>query len=105
MYMSGNSFGKGACCLPAVDGLTYLKIGARQITIGIQGLDTVFQQLYAMGRTPEEASDEELIAMARRHNYIRNNPEVEADYAAAFRRAYAVYYARKERSRRQIEQE
>lgn len=103
--MSGNSFGKGACCLPAVDGLTYLKIGARQITVGIQGLDTVFQQLYAMGRRPEEASDEELIAMARRHNYIRSNPEVEADYAAAFRKAYAAFYVRQERSGEQAEQE
>jgi hypothetical protein len=103
MYMRGNSSENGACCLPAVDGLTYLKIGARQITVGIQGLDTIFQQLYAMGYKPEETSDEELITIARRRNYIRSNTDVEADYAAAFRKAYVGYYARQEKTRKQAE--
>lgn len=103
--MSGNFFGGGTCCLPSVDGVTYLKIGARQIIVGIQGLDTICQQLYSIGRMPEEASDEELIAMARRHNYIRSNAEVEADFAAAFRKAYAAFYTRQKQSREQVEQE
>jgi hypothetical protein len=103
--MGENPPGGGTCCLPSVDGVTYLKIGARQITVGVLWLDTIFQQLYVMGQTPEEASDEELIAMARRHNYIRSNAEVEADYATAFRKAYAAFYTRQKRSREQAEQE
>ena len=103
--MGENSPGGGTCCLPSVDGVTYLKIGARQIIVGVQGLDTICQQLYIIGRTPEEVSDEELIAMARRHNYIRSNAEVEADYAAAFRKAYAAFYTRQKRSLEQAKQE
>lgn len=103
--MGENPSEPGTCCLPAADGMTYLKIGTRQITVGIQGLDTICQQLYVMGRTPEETSDEELIGMARRHNYISRNAEVEADYAAAFRKAYAAFYARQGRCSEQAEQE
>jgi len=102
--MENYPFGTGACCLPAADGITYLKIGERQITVGIQGLDAVFKQLCAMGRAPEDVTDEELIEMARRRNYIYRSPEVEADYAAAFRRAYAGYFARQEKSREQARQ-
>jgi hypothetical protein len=56
-----------------------------------------------MGRKPDEISDEELIGMARRYNYISRNAEVEADYAAAFRKAYAGYFARQENSCEQAE--
>lgn len=101
--MSGNSFGIGACCPPAAEGITYLKIGARHVTVGLQGLETLFGQLYALGRQPDEASDEELLALARRRNYIRSNAEVEADYAAAIRKAYAAYHARQEKTRVQAE--
>ena len=90
--------GAGNCCLPAADGIIYLSVGRRQITVGIQGLDTIFKQLYTMGRKPDETSDEELIGMARRYNYISRNAEVEADYAVALRKAYAGYFARQENS-------
>jgi hypothetical protein len=93
----------GTCCLPAADGITYLRVGTRQVTVGIQGMGTILQQLYAMGRKPDETSDEELIGMARRHNYISRNADVEADYAAAFRKAYVGYYARQEKARGQAE--
>jgi hypothetical protein len=87
----------GACCLPNVDGVTYLKIGERGITVGLMGLETVFQQLFLMGRQPNEASDEELLGMARQFNYIPQRPQVRADYAMALRRAYAAYWARQEK--------
>lgn len=83
-----------ACCLPNVDGVTYLKIGERGITVGLLGLEAVFQQLFIMGRSPEEASDEELLGMARQFNYIPERQQVRADYAVALRRAYAAYCVR-----------
>ena len=86
--------GDGACCLPNVDGVTYLKVGPRGITIGMMNLDAVFQQLVAMGRRPEETTDEELLSLARRFNYIPAAPNVAADYAAALRRAYTAFSAR-----------
>lgn len=41
--------GSGACCLPSVQGLTYLKIGPRGNVTGMQYLEVVFQQLYMLG--------------------------------------------------------
>jgi len=49
-----------------------------------------------MNRRPEEATDAELLGMARRFNYIPDRPGIVADYAAALRRAYDAFYARQE---------
>lgn len=87
----------GACCLPNVDGVTYLKIGERGITVGLMGLERVFQQLFLMGRQPHEASEAELLDMVRRFSYIPDRPQIRADYAEALRRAYAAYWARQEK--------
>ena len=86
--------GDGACCLPNGEGLTYLKVGPQGVTIGMMNLDAAFRQLMAMGRRPEEVADPELLGVARRFNYIPNRPNIEADYAAALRRAYAAFCAR-----------
>ncbi len=86
--------GDGACCLPNVDGVTYLKVGPRSTTIGMMNLDAVFKQLLSLGRRPDEATDVELLSLARRFNYIPAGPGVAADYAAALRRAYAAFCAR-----------
>ena len=92
--MSKKSASTGTCCLPSVEGLTYLKIGPRGYVVGLMGLDKVFQQLDALGRRPDEATDAELVGMARRFNYIPDRPTVEADFAVALRRAYAAYFSR-----------
>ncbi len=86
--------GSSDCCLPRAEGITYLKIGEQGITVGMQGLEVVFQQLALLNRQPQEASDEELIGMARRYNYIPRKASVEQDYAVALRQAYAEYLAR-----------
>ena len=92
--MDKTSSSDGACCPPSVDGVTYLKVGPRGMTIGMMNLDAVFKQLFALGRRPDEATDAELLGMARRFNYIPDRPNVAADYAAALRRAYAAFCAR-----------
>ncbi len=84
----------GACCLPNVDGITYLQIGVQGRTVGMRGLDQVFQQLVAMGRCPDDATDTELIGMARQSNYIPRREETEVDYASALRRAYDAFFSR-----------
>jgi len=86
--------GDGACCLPNVDGVTYLNVGPHGITIGMLNLDAVFKQLLALGRCPEETTDEELLSLARRFNYIPAGPNVAADYAVALRRAYTAFCVR-----------
>lgn len=89
----------GACCPPNAPGLTYLRVGPKKMLVGMQGLNSVFQQLLALGRKPDDVTDEEIVGMARKFNYIRRHPQVEADYAAALREEYARYYARQESQR------
>ena len=88
--------GDGACCLPNREGLTYLKVGPRGVTIGMLNLDAVFKQLFALGHRPEGTTDAELLGMARRFNYIPDRPNVAADYGAALRQAYAAFCVRQE---------
>jgi hypothetical protein len=94
--MSGKPLPSGACCLPGAEGLSYIRIGPKQHTVGMMNLEMVFRQLFALGRLPEEVSDDEVVGMARRFNYIAQKPAVEADYADALRQAYAAFYARQE---------
>jgi hypothetical protein len=84
--------GSGACCLPNVSGISYINIGPQGHTVGMRGLDSIFQQLFAIGRRPEEATDSELVEMARQFNWIPEKKSVEADYGVALRRAYAAFY-------------
>jgi hypothetical protein len=85
--------GTGSCCLPAADGITYLRVGPKGDPVGIQRLASVFNQLLSMERSPEEASNEELIGMVRKFNYIPYNAAVEAEYAEALRKAYTSFCA------------
>lgn len=85
--------GSGACCLPQVGGITYIQLGPQGKTVGMIGLDKVFQQLLAMGRRPEDAMDAELVGMARKFNWIPDKASIEADYAIALRLAYIAYHA------------
>jgi hypothetical protein len=62
--------GSGVCCLPRIGGITYLQIGA------------------------ENATDAELVRLARRSNYIPSRTAIEADYAAALRQAYTDFFSR-----------
>ncbi len=96
--MNKSPLGPGACFLPDVKGITYIKLGPQGEPVGMMGLKTIFLQLLAMGRRPEDATDVELVGMARKFNWIANAEAVEADYAAALRQAYAVFYARQEKT-------
>ena len=84
--------GSGSCCLPNAAGLSYIKIGSEKRVVGMMNLDFIFFQLFELDRKPEEATDEELVGMARKFNYITPRPEIEADYATALRQAYTAYY-------------
>jgi hypothetical protein len=90
--MSGTPIRDSPCCPQRDDQVTHLKIGERGVVVGLMGLDLIFQQLVALDRLPDEATDAELVGMARRFNYIPNRAVIEADYAAALREAYARFY-------------
>ena len=94
--MSSKPSLSGACCLPGAEGLVYLKVGSQQRVVGMMNLDVVFKQLFALGRRPDEVSNDEIFSMARKFNYIPHKSAAEADYAEALRRAYEVFYGRQE---------
>lgn len=48
-------------------------------------LDAVFKELFAAGRHPEQAGDQELVDQARKYNYITHKTNIEADYTAVLR--------------------
>ncbi len=85
----------GACCPKSDDSVIQLRFEEGH-TVGIMGLGAVLEQLLAMGRTSDQATNEELLGMMRaQKNYISSNPNVEAKYAAALRREYAAFYGRR----------
>lgn len=88
----------GACCPPSASGVTQLRLGADGHSVGIVGLDAVFEGLLALRREPDKVSDTELLEGVRAaRNYIPARPDVEARYAAALRRAYAAFHGRRKR--------
>jgi hypothetical protein len=93
--MSSQPMMTGACCPKSDDSVTQLRLREGH-SVGVMGLTTAFEQLWAMGRKPEEATDAELLGMARaQRNYITPKSDIEALYAAALRREYASFCARR----------
>lgn len=60
----------GSCCLPGAQGVTYLKIGPRQASVGMLNLGIAFQQLYQSGRQLPEISNQDLLESVREFNYV-----------------------------------
>ena len=97
--MSSQPMMTGACCPKSDDYVTQLRFEEGR-TVGIMGLNAALEQLWALGRKPEEATDAELLGMVRaQRNYIMSRADVETKYAAALRREYAAFCARKIDSR------
>ena len=74
-------------------------LSRRQIIVGgfpagLAGLDEVFEALYQAGQVPKEDLGRELVARARRHNYIPSSAE--HDFAAALLREYGAFCKQKE---------
>ena len=93
--MSSQPLMTGACCPKSDNSVTQLRLGEGH-SVGLMSLNSVFEQLRAMGRNPEEVTDEELLGMIRaQKNYITPRPAIEATYAAALRREYATFCAQR----------
>jgi len=85
----------GACCPKSDDSVTQLRLEEGH-TVGMMGLGAVLEQLLAMGRTPDQVTNEELLGMVcAQKNYISSKPAIEATYAAALRREYATFCAQR----------
>ncbi len=81
------------CCAGGDAKVTQVAIDDKGFTVGIVGLKQVFEQLYTMGREPEDGVRDELLAMVKSRNYVP--PLVEERYKAALLREYAAFCASK----------
>ena len=83
----------GACCPgKSVPGVRQIKVG--KVLVGMSGLDVIFAQLRLLGREAGPEMADELLDMARQHNYI--SPNSEEAYKEALLREYSAYCARQE---------
>ncbi|MGQ9458230.1 MAG: hypothetical protein ACUVXH_12700 [Anaerolineae bacterium] len=80
------------CCGVNLD-VAQLDVRGDGRTVGIVGLTTAFEQLYALGLDAEDQVGEELLALIKARNYVPRSAE-EA-YKAALLREYAAFCARR----------
>lgn len=76
-----------------------VQIGIGDDSIGLVGLNRIFEQLRALGRPPDESVEDELLKMVAAKNYVPARAEEE--YRLALRREYAKFYSRKKGERSQ----
>jgi NAD-dependent dihydropyrimidine dehydrogenase PreA subunit len=80
--------------VPDKDQLSYRQVIVGRFPSGIRGLDEIFAALYRQGRVPDAELGVELVAQARRHNYIPGSAQDE--FAAALLREYRHYWQLKQ---------
>ena len=85
-----------SCCC-GEEGLTQVDVYGNGMTVGLDGLEQVFQQLYAMGLEPDDAVGGQLLTMIKARNYVPRSGE-EA-YKKALVREYAAFYRAKQQNR------
>ncbi len=83
---------KLGCCCGEQEPVVQIGIGDE--SIGLVGLNKIFEQLRLLGRPPDPTVEEELLEMVAAKNYIPKSCEDE--YRFALRREYAKYYAAKQ---------
>ena len=81
---------KSACCGPSEE---IVQIGIGGETIGLVGLNQIFEQLRVLGRPSDESAEDELLKMVAAKNYVP--PKAEDEYRMALRREYARFCSKK----------
>jgi Pyruvate/2-oxoacid:ferredoxin oxidoreductase delta subunit len=79
--------------MPDRQQLSYRQIMVGGFPAGLNGLDEVFESLYAANRAADDNLGAELVYHIRQHNYIPDSAE--ADFAAALLREYHTYCEQK----------
>ena len=82
---------KAQCSCRQSDEIVQLLLGDE--IIGLVGLNQIFEQLYILGRAPDESVKEELLKMVAARNYIPR--KAEAEYATGLLREYRKFCAQK----------
>ncbi len=77
-----------------MDPTSYRQIRVGQFTVGMNGLDEIFSELFNGGYEPGQAVAPELLVRARRHNYVPATAE--AVYAEALLCEYRAFCQRQD---------
>jgi len=59
------------------------------MSVGIAGLEDVFRNWLAAGKTAQDLTKDQVVQAIREHNYVV--PRLEDEYAAAIKTRYAAY--------------
>ncbi len=87
----------GSCCPKGDVNVTQIDLFGDGRTVGLVGLQTVFEQLVLLGRRPEDVTADELVAMVKaQRNYIPDRTR--AAYGAALLREYIAYWTRRSKT-------
>lgn len=82
-------FGKSECCCGTkIVGLRQVKVGSN--SVGITGMDEVFERFYKEGKAPEDSTGNELVEALGKYNFIPE--ESKGIYKSAFLREYQSFY-------------
>jgi hypothetical protein len=82
------------CCSGPPPKIAYIRV--RGSSVGMTGLEEIFEQLHRAGRSDDDPLEQELVEHARVYNFIA--PGSESDYGWALRRAYQAYVQSKEKA-------
>lgn len=86
---------RAGCC--GGQGARVRQIEVAGFTVGLLGIDSIFEQLYARGRRSENSVGDELLAVVATRNYIPKG--VEEKYKRALLREYASFCEEKKMGR------
>ncbi len=89
--MGPDTWRKAQCACRQSDEIVQILIGDE--TIGLVALNQIFEQLYMLGRTPDESVNDELLKMVAARNYIPHKAETE--YATGLLREYRKFCDRR----------
>jgi len=88
-----DSWRKLGCCCGPRDEVVQIDLFGDGRTVGVVALNQIFEQLFVMGRAPDDLVKDELLKMVAAKNYVP--PKVEREYAAGLLREYAKFCAQK----------
>ena len=89
------------CCGGQREEIVQVDICCDGRVIGLVGLTTIFEQLFILGRAPDESAKDELLKMVAAKNYVP--PKAEPEYASGLLREYAKFCARKDTQKQKVQ--
>lgn len=88
---------RSGCCSGPRDEIVQVDLFGDGRIVGLVALNQIFEQLYALGRAPDDAVKDELVKMVAAKNYVP--PKLEREYATGLLREYAKFCDKKNKEK------